>query len=110
MHRRGAMIVVVLAVLGTVVAVFLWAGVVRGSQAPSGAAATQPPQAVEGWTPPPPRPVPPRTPDGQPNLEGIWSQTGSYTPLERPLQFAGKEFFTEKEAEKWVKNAANNDY
>jgi hypothetical protein len=38
----------------------------------------------------------PRTPDGQPDLQGVWSNA-SLTPLERPAALAGKEFFTEKE-------------
>src|SRR2546422_10001297 len=35
----------------------------------------------------------PRTPDGQPDLQGIWNNTVS-TPLERPAAFAGKERLT----------------
>src|SRR5436305_8872984 len=38
----------------------------------------------------------PRTPDGQPDLQGVWSNA-SLTPLERPAEFAGREFLTEKE-------------
>jgi len=38
-----------------------------------------------------------RTPDGQPDLQGIWS-FATITPLERPADLAGKEFFSEKEA------------
>jgi hypothetical protein len=41
--------------------------------------------------------TPPRTADGQPDLQGIWTNV-TITPLERPLEFAGKEFLTEKEA------------
>ena len=38
-----------------------------------------------------------RTPWGDPDLQGIW--TGStLTPLERPREFAGREFLTEEEA------------
>ena len=33
----------------------------------------------------------PRTPDGKPDLQGIWSYA-TITPLERPAEFAGKEF------------------
>jgi len=37
------------------------------------------------------------TPVGQPDLEGIWNNS-TITPLERPRELAGKEFFTEQEA------------
>ena len=37
-----------------------------------------------------------RTPWGEPDLQGIW--TNNYeTPLQRPSQFADKEFFTDEE-------------
>ena len=39
----------------------------------------------------------PRTPDGQPDLQGYWTND-SYTPLERPLELGTKEFFTREEA------------
>jgi len=38
----------------------------------------------------------PRTPDGQPDLQGVWSNA-TLTLLERPAAFAGREFLTEKE-------------
>jgi hypothetical protein len=44
----------------------------------------------------------PRTPDGQPDLQGTWSKA-TVTPLERPPYLAGKEFFTEAEAVEWEK-------
>jgi hypothetical protein len=40
--------------------------------------------------------TPPRTPDGKPDLQGIWSN-GTLTPLERPRDLTGKEFLTEQE-------------
>src|SRR6185436_3931756 len=40
---------------------------------------------------------PARTPDGQPDLQGYWTNA-TYTPLERPAEFAGREFMTEAEA------------
>jgi len=46
--------------------------------------------APKGWTPP-------RTPDGQPDLQGIWTN-GFITPVERPADLAGKPFFTKEEA------------
>ncbi|PWU05454.1 MAG: hypothetical protein C5B51_14420 [Terriglobia bacterium] len=39
---------------------------------------------------------PPRTADGQPDLQGIWSNA-SIVPLERPAELAGKQFFTPEE-------------
>jgi len=64
-------------------------------QAPSVAAKAKTPAAKIG--------NPPRTPDGQPDLQGIWSYA-TLTPLERPRELAGKEFFTEKEVADYEKN------
>jgi hypothetical protein len=41
--------------------------------------------------------VPARTPDGQPDFQGVWA-IATLTPLERPPELAGKEFLTEQEA------------
>ncbi len=38
-----------------------------------------------------------RTPWGDPDLEGIWTNA-TLTPLQRPPELAGKEFFTAEEA------------
>ena len=46
--------------------------------------------------------TPRRTPDRQPDFEGNWA-TATLTPLERPPEFAGKEFLTEQEAAEYVK-------
>ena len=40
----------------------------------------------------------PRTPDGKPDLHGYWTST-SFTPLERPDKYNGREFLTAQEAE-----------
>jgi hypothetical protein len=40
--------------------------------------------------------TPPRTPDGQPDLQGVWTNN-TVTPLQRPKQLAGKEYYTEAE-------------
>lgn len=40
----------------------------------------------------------PRTPDGQPDLQGIWTNS-SQTPLVRPEEFGAKGFLTREEAE-----------
>ena len=39
----------------------------------------------------------PRTPDGQPDLQGYWT-TQTFTPLERPERLADQEFLSEEEA------------
>jgi hypothetical protein len=61
------------------------------SQAPKAAA-----KVAKKWTPP-------HTPDGQPDIQGIWSNA-TITPLERPPEFAGKEFLTAKEADQYKKD------
>ena len=45
----------------------------------------------------------PSTSDGQPDLEGHWTND-TYTPLERPAELADKEFFTPEEAAAFVKS------
>ena len=39
----------------------------------------------------------PRTTDGRPDLQGVWT-TQTFTPLQRPDRYAGKEFLTDAEA------------
>jgi hypothetical protein len=41
---------------------------------------------------------PPRTPDGQPDLHGVWSNA-TITPFERPAALANKPFLTREEAD-----------
>ncbi len=52
-----------------------------------------------------------RTPDGQPDLQGIWSNA-SLTPLERPAELASKEAFSEEEAAAFARErvASNKEY
>ena len=47
----------------------------------------------------------PRTPEGQPDLEGFWSNA-TRTPVERPAEFAGKATITDAEAKAWEKKDA----
>ena len=44
----------------------------------------------------------PRTPDGQPDLQGFWTND-TVTPLERPAEFGNKEFLTPEEAAAYAK-------
>ncbi len=52
-------------------------------------ASQEPPPAGGGWTVP-------RTPDGHPDLQGIWAND-SATPLERPQGFEGTPVLTDEE-------------
>jgi hypothetical protein len=63
-------------------------------QAPATGSRTRP---AEGYTPP-------RTPDGQPDLQGFWTNA-TYTPLERPDNVT-KAFYTPEEASDVEKRAA----
>jgi hypothetical protein len=45
-----------------------------------------------------------RTPDGKPDLQGVWTYA-TVTPLERPKEMAGKEFLTPEEAETFARQA-----
>jgi hypothetical protein len=65
------------------------------AQAP--AAATQSRTQEKRWTAP-------RTPDGQPDLQGFWTNT-TYVPLQRPKDVT-KEFYTQEEAAEMIKRAA----
>jgi hypothetical protein len=51
--------------------------------------------------------TPPRTPDGQPDLQGFWTNA-TYTPLERPNDVT-KAFYTPDEAAAVVKRAAERE-
>ena len=65
--------------------------------------ATTPHHAARAWTPP-------KTPDGQPDLQGYWT-SATYTPLERPAELKDKAFFSEQEAADYarLRNEALND-
>ena len=52
--------------------------------------------------------VPLRTPDGKPDLQGTWS-FATVTPMERPANLAGKEFFTEQEAAAYEKEVVERN-
>lgn len=51
----------------------------------------------------------PRTTDGHPDLQGIWTNA-TVTPIERPAQFAGKLTVTDEEAAKYEKQNNDNLY
>ena len=85
--------------LAAVIAFLLPASVIGGqlaAQAPARAksAATN----TSTWTAP-------KTSDGHPDLQGVWDYR-TVTPLERPPQFAGKEFLTDQEVADYERRAA----
>src|SRR4029077_16567047 len=51
----------------------------------------------------------PRTPDGQPDLQGYWTSL-SFTPMERPAKYAGREFLTDEEVAAAQKAGLEREY
>ena len=51
--------------------------------------------------------VVPRTPDGRPDLQGVWT-SGTLTDLERPEKYAGQAFLTEEDVAALEREAAAN--
>jgi hypothetical protein len=62
---------------------------------PGSLSAQAKPSATKSW-------APPKTPDGQPDLQGYWTNA-TLTPLERPALLAGKASLTPEEAAAYVK-------
>src|ERR1700730_8680588 len=77
--------------LGITLAIVLFVPTFVAAQGSSGAAKTKTATSTKAWTTP-------RTPDGTPDLHGYWTST-SFTPLERPAKYNGREFLTTQEAE-----------
>src|SRR5579863_7510269 len=51
----------------------------------------------------------PRTPDGHPDFHGYWTNL-SFTPLERPAKYQGREFLSEKETEENFKAGVQSSF
>src|SRR5437667_3098247 len=90
----------------TSMAALMLAIVPAAGQATKAAPKAKTAAAVTGtWTPP-------RTPDGQPDLQGVWTNN-SVTPVQRPKELAGKEFYTEAElaeVQKQQRDRLKRDY
>jgi hypothetical protein len=51
----------------------------------------------------------PRTLDGQPDLQGYWTSL-SFTPMERPAKYRGREFLTDEEVAQVYKEGVQHSY
>src|SRR5881398_3434722 len=85
-------------IIGLFAAVALVAPMFIAAQAPKAAVKTTVPAKIWKVS---------RTPEGQPDLQGFWTNT-TYTPLQRPNNI-NKEFFTKEELEERVKHSADDE-
>jgi hypothetical protein len=90
MHRRNITFVVAVAVVLSLIQIQAMAQSLNAKPATTAAADT--------WKAP-------RTVDGQPDLQGVWSNNNA-TPLERPKELAGRAYLTDQEVAALKKKAA----
>src|SRR5690348_16748567 len=83
-----------------IVGLALWLAPVSGQTSPGAAPKAADAQPHKAWTPS-------RTPDGQPDLQGIWTNP-TITPFERPQELAGKAVLSEQEAAQLEQRAAKS--
>jgi hypothetical protein len=83
-------------ILAVVVVALAWLAVATRSQVPAAAAGGTVATATV-----------PRTPWGDPDVQGIWSSGYIETPLERPDAFGSREFLTEEEVRKELERLAD---
>ena len=70
---------------------------VPAAQTPGATSTRSPASQSTSWKPP-------RTPDGQPDLQGVWLNATA-TPLERPKALEGRSTLTDAEVENLKRNA-----
>ena len=97
-----------LSAVSLVMAAIVWAPVLVVAQVPSSAASKLAAGVWDPTAPPPSGWTSPRTPWGDPDLQGFWLVL-SYTPLERPAELAGKPLYTKEEAVDAFKKAVALD-
>jgi hypothetical protein len=81
--------------VGVVAVAFRWLAPVPVAGQAQQAAAKARTTAAKAW-------IPPRAPDGHPDLQGIWS-FATITPLERPTELAGQQVLTDEQAAEFEK-------
>jgi hypothetical protein len=77
-------------------ALYLLASVAAAIALPAAGQTPQKTSVSKNWTPP-------RTPDGKPDLQGVWTNV-TLTPLERPADLKDKAFFTPAEAAQYERD------
>jgi hypothetical protein len=88
-------------VVTVVIASVLMAPIFLAAQTPSAKPAT-PAAKSKTW-------MMPRTPDGQPDLQGYWTSL-SFTPMERPAKYGNREFLTDEEMAEVFKAGVQHSY
>jgi hypothetical protein len=97
-------------VLALVIALLLWAPTFVAAQAPSAVAAkTAARTDTKAAASPEKTWTLARTPDGQPDLQGYWTSL-SFTPMERPAKYGGREFLTDEEMAQVFKEGVQHTY
>jgi len=88
--------------LGIALAIVLLVPTFVAAQGLSGAAKTPARTNTKSWSTP-------RTRDGKPDLHGYWTSE-TFTPLERPAKYAGREFLTDEEVAAAQKAGLQREY